>query len=133
MINDVVIPLVVAVVSSGALFSFVQFLISLHFSRKDKSQEIETKLDELSERIDRNQAVLARTHILRFADEQHSGVIKHSKEYFQQTIADIDTYEEYCTAHPKFSNGLTVLAAQYIKDEFMRLYMKGENQNGIQE
>lgn len=131
MINDIVMPLVVAVVSSGALFSFVQFLITLHFSRKDKSKEIESKLDELADLIDRNQAVLARTHILRFADEQQSGVIKHSKDYFQQTIADIDTYENYCKDHPDFSNGLTVLASQYIKDEFMKIYTKGENQNGI--
>ena len=89
----------VAVLASGAVFSFFQFLISLFFSRKDKSKDIEKKIDDLSEKTDANQAILARTHILRFSDELKNG-IEHSAEYFRQQLDDCDTYDKYCETHP---------------------------------
>lgn len=116
---------VLTVIGSGAFFSFIQFIIS----RADTKRSLQKQIEDLSNKVDENSAVLARTHILRFADEQQSGIIKHSREYFAQTIADIDTYEKYCAKHPDFSNGLTVLASKYIKDEFVRLYKEGSANN----
>lgn len=117
----------IAVIASGTITTLVQFLITFIFSRKDKSKEIESKIDALTENLDEHKATLARTHILRFADEQRSGVIKHSEEYFKQTILDIDVYDKYCDRHPDFQNGLTVLASEYIKDEFRKLYTGGDD------
>ena len=125
--------IVLAVIGSGALFSFIQYILT----RRDNKKNIEKKIDEMDERsekrfketndkIDRNQAVLCRTHILRFADEQRSGTVHHSKEYFEQQIQDIDTYETYCNAHPDFRNGLTVMASQYIKEEYKRIYLNND-------
>ena len=66
--------IIAAVLASGAVFSFVQFLITFGFSRRDHTKELESKIDKLSERIDENAAILARTHILRFSDELKNGV-----------------------------------------------------------
>ena len=66
--------IIIAVLASGAVFSFIQFLITLAFSRKDKTKEIAEKIDALSDRIVANQAILARTHILRFSDELKNGI-----------------------------------------------------------
>lgn len=117
-----------AVLASGALFSFVQFLIMLGFSRKNKTKELEKKVDAIDAKIDKNAAILARTHILRFADDLRND-IHHSEEYFRQQILDCDTYDTYCRNHPDFSNGLTIVASKYIREEFEKMYMKGENQN----
>lgn len=115
----------IAVLTSGAVFSFVQFLIGLFFDRKDKTKEIETKIDDLSERMDANAAILARTHILRFADELRNGV-EHSNEYFRQQLEDCDTYARYCESHPGFKNSYTELADKYIKETYERLTKEGK-------
>lgn len=115
----------VAILCSGAVFSFVQFLITFGFSRKDKSKEIEQKLDALSERIAENQAILARTHILRFSDELKNG-IEHSNEYFRQQLDDCDTYDRYCKSHPDFKNSYTEIANKHIKETYKRLTREGK-------
>ena len=51
--------ILIAALTSGAVFSFVQFLITFGFSRKDKTKEIETKLDLLAYKQDENQAINA--------------------------------------------------------------------------
>lgn len=117
--------IIIAVLASSAVFSFIQFLISLGFSRKDKSKEISEKLDALAERVDENQAILARTHILRFSDEIRNGV-EHSNEYFRQQLDDCDTYERYCEKHPEFKNSYTMIANKHIKETYERLTKEGK-------
>ena len=117
--------IIVAIIGSGALFSFVQYLIALFFSRKDKSKEIEKKIDSLADKVDRNQAVLARTHILRFSDELKNG-IEHSAEYFRQQLDDCDTYDAFCRSHPDFKNSYTEIANKHIKETFERLTKEGK-------
>ena len=124
--------LVLALVASGGLFSMIQFFITFGFSRKDKSKEVENKLDEvakdisaLSTKIDYNAAVLARTHILRFNDEIMNGM-KHSREYWRQQLDDCDTYEEFCRENPDFKNSYTEIADKNIKSTFERLMNDGK-------
>jgi hypothetical protein len=119
---DTVAEIVIAVVGSNAIFSFIQFMVQ----RADTKKNVEKKIDNLSEAFEEHKATLARTHILRFADEQRSGMVHHSKEYFEQQIQDIDTYEKYCELHPGFKNGLTVMASQYIKSEYKRIYLSND-------
>lgn len=117
MNNDMFLGLVGIILGSGALFSFIQFLVQRHDTRKG----LENQISRIEDRLDERDAVLARTHILRFNDELENGM-KHSKDYFRQQIQDIDTYEEYCRTHPDFANGLTIMASKYIKSEYERLY-----------
>ena len=115
----------IAVLTSGAVFSFIQFLITFAFSRKDRTREIEAKVDRLDKKIDENQAILARTHILRFSDELKNG-IDHSTEYFRQQLDDCDTYDKYCQAHPEFKNSYTEIDNRHIKETFERLTKEGK-------
>ena len=116
---------IILILVSGGLFSFVQFFITFGFSRADKSKEIEKKIDALAERVNENQAILARTHILRFSDEIKNG-IEHSKEYFRQQLDDCDTYEKFCESHPDFKNSYTLIANQHIKETYERLIKEGK-------
>ena len=125
MKEDIIMPIVLAVIGSGALFTFIQFLITLVFSRKDKVKEIDQKIDRLADKMDENQAILARTHILRFSDELKNG-IHHSAEYFRQQLDDCDTYDRYCEEHPKFKNSYTMTANKHIKETFERLTREGK-------
>lgn len=124
--------IILAVLASGAVFSFVQFLITLGFSRKDKSNEIEKKIDQLNDKIDKvaesvdeNAAILARTHILRFSDEIKNGMV-HSSEYWRQQLDDCDTYQRFCDAHPNFKNSYTEHADKHIKDTYDKLKQEGK-------
>lgn len=134
--------LVLTVITSGALFTFIQFLIQRHDTKKnieakidanqqalsdkiDETQKITTEqINNVSEQLEEHKAVLARTHILRFADELRTGT--HSREYFEQQLQDIDTYDRYCETHPHFANGLTRMASQFIKDEYRRQYLNND-------
>lgn len=82
--------------------------------------EIKKEVDGIRDIIEEREAVLARTHILRFNDELLASQ-KHSKEYFDQTLEDIDRYDKYCDVHPAFKNSRTVISAQNIKDTYNRL------------
>ena len=124
--------ILIAVLASGAVFSFVQFIITFGFSRADKSREIDKKIDTLSDKIDKvaesvdeNAAVLARTHILRFSDEIKNGMV-HSSEYWRQQLDDCDTYMRYCETHPNFRNSYTEHADKHIKDTYDQLKREGK-------
>ena len=112
--------IIIAIVASSGLWGLLQFLIN----RKDKTEEKLDKLTELvqevSDRVDTTAATNARTRILRFDDELINGV-HHSREYFQQTLEEIDTYELYCEKHPNYKNSACTLAIEHIKDVYTKL------------
>lgn len=110
--------LFITILTSGAVLGFIQFLIT----RWDNKRNVIRRIDDLSSDQKKSKAELARTHILRFNDELHNNIY-HSEEYFKQTILDIDTYDKYCAANPDFANGLTVMASEYIKSEYKRIYL----------
>lgn len=109
-----IIKILTLVVGSQTLWSFIQFLIM----RRDST--VKSAIEDLSEKVDRNQAILARTHILRFDDELLND-IKHSREYFSQQLQDIDTYETYCAEHPHFKNSYAVAAIAHIRTTYQKL------------
>lgn len=125
MDTNSIVDIIVAVVCSGAFFSFAQFLLT----RFDTKKGIEKKVDMLAEQLAEHKATLARTHILRFADELRNGT-KHSDEYFRQQILDIDTYNNYCDTHPNFANGLTRMASEYIREEYRKEYLSNNPEGG---
>ena len=119
-----------SVLLGGGILTFVQFLISRHDQKHDKTIGIIERIDALAEKVDKiessldeRDAVLARTHILRFKDEiYNNGADSHSLEYYEQTLDDIQTYDLFCANHPKFANGRTRAAADYIRSEYDRLF-----------
>jgi hypothetical protein len=116
--------LIGVVLGSNGLFALLTYLIQRHDSRKNGIAAIVEKIDALSNKVDENSAVLARTHILRFSDELQNGIV-HSQEYFRQQMDDCDTYDSFCDEHPQFKNSFTVAAERHIKDTYQRLLDKG--------
>ena len=112
----------------GGILAFIQWAVdklSLWHTKNDKTVKaidgLTDKDEKLKDTMDERDAVLARTHILRFNDELLNNV-EHSNEYFMQTIDDIKTYETYCEKHPQFSNGRTIQAANNIRRTYERLF-----------
>ena len=119
---------VASVLIGGGLLAFIQFLINRYDNKHDKLgellkaiQDVDKKVGSLEETVEERDAVLARGHILRFKDELYND-IKHSQEYFEQTLDDIEVYDRFCDGHPKFGNGRTKAASAYIQAEYDRLF-----------
>lgn len=90
--------------------------------KKDVS-EVNDKVNQLDNRISESEAVQCRTRILRFGDELLHEV-EHSKEHFDQTLEDIDDYEDYCQDHPKFENNKAVATIKIIKEAYRDRFYK---------
>ncbi len=114
------ISILIAVVASSGLWGLLQFLISRHDKTGEKLDSIIQAVHEISERVDANSATLARTHILRFDDELINNV-QHTREYFQQILDDVDTYEKYCATHPDYKNNMCTMAIEHIRRVYARL------------
>ena len=108
----------------GGLMGLLQFLIQRHDSRRDRQDEILQKMEDLEEKInsvidtgDARNARDARLRILHFRDEMLEGR-NHTHDSFQQVLADIDEYEQYCHDHPKFKNNQTVATIEHIRRNY---------------
>ena len=118
--------ILVAVLTSGAVFGFIQFLITRKDKRSDKQQEILDKIETLSNQFSERDARIARENILRFDDELIAGV-RHSREYFRVILEDdVDSYEKYCAEHEDFKNSFTAEAVKHIRKVYGNLLDKGE-------
>lgn len=140
--TEEIITIIVAVIASSGLWGLIQFLISRKDNACDKIDETNKKIDEkinetnkkidevmtiikaVSDRVDTNSATNARTRILRFDDELINGV-HHSREYFQQTLEEVDVYEAYCAKHPHYRNNACVIAIEHIRKVYLELLDKG--------
>ena len=123
VMTEKVLMVIVSLLSATAVWDFVKFLINRKDDTKAQIVEVKKSLNKLGDRIDENQAILARTHILRFDDELLND-IKHSKEYFSQTLQDIDVYEAFCMDHPNFKNSFATAAINHILKTYGELLEK---------
>lgn len=117
------IGIAATIITASALWDFVKFLINRKDEKNTTNKDLKKAIDDLGDKVDRNQAILARTHILRFDDELLND-IKHSKEYFSQQLQDIDTYEAYCQIHPEFKNSYATAAINHIRNTYGDLLNK---------
>ena len=118
--GEKIIEVAVVIISASAIWDFVKFLINRKDTKTANLETLKAAIDNLSDKVDRNQAILARTHILRFDDELLND-IKHSKEYFSQQLQDIDVYEAYCKEHPEFKNNYASAAIDHVKTTYKKL------------
>lgn len=66
-----------------------------------------------------------RLRIIRFSNELSSGH-EYNKEYYENIMDDIDTYERYCQDHPKFPNNKASMSILNIKEHYKRLILGEE-------
>lgn len=105
----------------AALVALVQFFVSRHDKRQDKSDSVSAEVaglrkdvGKLAGELAEDRATNARIRILGFSDEVRHGV-RHSKESFDQVNLDIDTYRRYCDDHPDYKNNRAVMAIANIE------------------
>ena len=121
--TESILIIIVSLLSATAVWDLMKFLINRKDDTKAQIVEVKKSINKLGDRIDENQAILARTHILRFDDELLND-IKHSKEYFSQTLQDIDVYEAFCMDHPNFKNSYATAAISHIRSTYDDLLQK---------
>lgn len=91
----------------------------LHNEIRELDKRIKEGQDAVEEKRLEDKARTDRQRILRFADELRQG-IRHSQEMFEQVLADIKEYQDYCETHPKFPNerakaSISIIESTYAK------------------
>lgn len=89
-----------------------------------KVGNLENELVKLRNDVEGESVVTCRARILRFGDELLHDV-HHSKDLFDQTLRDIDKYEQYCEKHKDFKNSITTMTIQRIKEVYNELLTNG--------
>ena len=128
--HETFVAIISAVFASGGFWAFLQFIATKHSEKrsttakmliaaKEDIARISQQQEDLSKKIDENEAKGARRRILRFSDELTQQV-RHTKDYFDDVLADIDMYERYCEDHPKFPNNRTLMAETAIKATYQQ-------------
>lgn len=79
-----------------------------------KIRHIEDEVKSIRHEIGEDRADTARVRILRFNDELLEGKL-HTKDAFDQCLADVDNYERYCKEHQDYKNNMTVMSIRNIK------------------
>ena len=99
---------------------FEKKLDSVHEELEGKLDGVQKELDDLKEREEIKEADAMRNRILRFADElrQH---MRHSKEYFEQVLSEIDTYLAFCRANDNYPNSKADAAIKYTIECYERV------------
>ena len=92
----------------------IETLTQLSKEQRKDIDQMQADLKDMRAEESVKDAQGARRRILRFNDELLRN-IDHSKEYFDDILEDVDTYEEYCRSHPDFPNGKTVMAVKNIR------------------
>lgn len=141
--TSLIVTVVLAILSSSGLFALIQFFVSRHDKKHDKTEECSKKLSaikkqmedsdniiheaiiELTNKIEQNHIIQARIRIIRANEEIRTG--HHSYEYFRQLNQDITEYEQYCKSHPEFKNNEAVNSIEYIN----RVYQKCLDSNSF--
>lgn len=81
---------------------------------KAEIKKIRLEFGELKEADELKEARSARRRILRTNDEIYNHV-KHSREFFDDVLEDINAYENFCRINPDFRNGKAALAIENIE------------------
>ena len=90
-----------------------------------KVENLEKEMSTLRKDITEQAVINCRVRILRFGDELLRDV-HHSKDCFDQTLRDIDIYENYCRSHADFQNNVTIITVQHIKEIYNQLLSSGD-------
>lgn len=76
--------------------------------------DVHTEIDKMQKCGEKKEADDARNRILRFDDELRIHQ-KHSREFFNQILKDVDFYEKFCATHEHYKNSQADSAIKNIK------------------
>lgn len=109
-----------------------QFGRAVNKEMLDKLDVVSKKVEDL-EAADKKQnaerealmALEARRRILRTADEMRAK-IRHSEEFFDDALADVSFYRNYCREHPDFENSKAVISSKIIEDAYQKCVLEND-------
>lgn len=127
----------ISILLGGGILAFVQFLISRHDGKEEKKDlilkeikevrgevaDVRAEVHQIRNEAADDRAVTARVRILRFEDELQEGKY-HSKDSFDQCLADITVYNHHCAEHPEFKNDQTEATVKHIKEVYQQRLKK---------
>ena len=133
MTSEQLTAILLAAIAAPGFWEFLKNVFDRITQRKKVTiEEIGSKLDEQGKQIDaleesfkqkdkadaEKEAKAARRRILRADDEIRIG-IKHSKDFFEDVLRDIDYYEEYCdVVNPHFKNRCAESAIKNVSETY---------------
>ena len=132
MTSEQLTAIILAAIAAPQFWELLKSLFAKIFNwRRVTIEEIGDKLDaqgkqinSLEEAFDQKakedsekEAKAARRRILRADDEIRMGM-KHSKDFFEDVLRDIDAYEEFCDEHPHFKNRCAESAIRNIAETY---------------
>lgn len=82
---ELVIAVVIAILGSAGLFGFIQFLISRHDGKERSLVQINTKLDSIDKKCDRNELATTRLQLIFLIDAQPQSkdtILQTAQRYF---------------------------------------------------
>lgn len=85
---------------------------------KSEISQTTKEVQVLRQDFERQNAVNARTRILRFGDELLHDEKKHTKEHFDQIVRDCHAYEMYCRQHPDFENSVATQTIKFVEETY---------------
>jgi hypothetical protein len=116
------VSVIVAIFGSAGFWQW----ISAQGNKEVKAEikKIRLEFGELKEADELKEIKSARRRILRTNDEIYNHV-KHSREYFDDVLEDINAYENYCRKTPDFRNGKAALAIENIERVYRECMKEG--------
>ena len=116
------VAILLGFLGSAGVFTFIEFLIKRHDEKKGRTasvmNEIKATLNAVTAlrgEFEENKALESRRRILQISDELLHDDRRHSKEYFDQVLDDINNYRQYCDEHPAFKNERAVASINNIR------------------
>lgn len=88
---------------------------------EDQVKHVTSAVDSIHNEMEENAAIQCRVRILRFNIDLVMAKRNNEsfpKDLFEQTIIDIDKYDDYCRQHPDFKNKITLAAEKHILSEY---------------
>jgi len=124
--NPAIFTIITAALASTGLWTFLQTVWEKKIKKDGALEELASDMREIrkdltimSDKFDERNAVTARVRILRFSDEMQEGKL-HTKDSFDQVLADIKEYDQYCKKNPDFKNHQTELTTEYIQTNYLK-------------
>lgn len=119
------IAVLTSVIASSGFWTIVQYKLQKNDKTAEKLEELTQSIKNLDEKVDKNDAKVSRSRILRFADELQDDR-HHTLDHFKSIKEDIDNYEMYCDRHPDFKNGFAKSSIRFINRTYDELLEKHE-------
>lgn len=119
--SDILIKLLIATYTF-CLPVLVKRISQLRKEKKDENEvivdtvsKLTDSVNNLSEKLDFNEAMTSRYRIIRAADEIINGV-ELSDEHLEQLGEDIEIYKAYCAKHDDYKNHKGQLSMKLVLD-----------------